>query len=98
MAVKKEETVETVETVEKKVLTPEDPGYWEEKVPFQPFYDGIHYVDDISVCVNGERILIKRDIDEPVMIKRKFLHAIRNAEKQSAAAERFSKKMEYKGE
>lgn len=91
----KKRTVKKKETEEPKKLTPEDPGYWEERVPYKPFYDGKYYVDDISVCINGERILIKRDIEEPVMIKRKFLHAIQNAERQQAEAARYEREHRY---
>lgn len=107
MAVKKEEEKivsecpieaaeeETENNEMKKVLTETDPEYWEERVPYKPFYDGKYYKDDISVCVNGERILIKRDIDEPVMIKRKFLHVIENAERQQANSARYEQEHEY---
>lgn len=93
--VEKKRTTKKKETEAGKQLTPEDPEYWEERVPYKPFYDGKYYVDDISVCVNGSRILIKRDIDEPVMIKRKFLHAIQNAERQQAEAARFEREHQY---
>lgn len=75
-----------------KNLTPEDPGYWDEKIPYKPFYDGVHYVDDIFVCVNGENRLIKRDIDEPVMLERKFVQAIKDAEEQERESRRYQLK------
>ena len=81
-----------------KVLTTKDPEYWEELVDYMPFYDGRYYVDDIDVTVNGERIIIKRDIDEPVKIKRKFLQAIKDAEKQEAAANRYSAQKQNKND
>lgn len=74
---------------EVKELTPNDREYWEEKIPYKPFYDGEYYKDDIFVCVNGESRVIKRDIDEPVMLERKFVQAIKNAEEQQRAARRY---------
>lgn len=87
---KTEETkVEEVKTEEVKKLTPDDPGYWDEKISYKPFYDGVYYKDDIFVCVNGESRVIKRDIDEPVMLERKFVQAIKDAEEQQRAARRY---------
>lgn len=74
---------------EKKELTPDDPGYWDEKIPYKPFYDGVYYKDDIYVAVNGENRVIKRDIEEPVMLERKFVQAIKDSEEQQRAARRY---------
>ncbi len=52
----------------------------EELVPYKAFYDGDKYKDDIYVCVNGERLQIRRG--EEVMIKRKFVEVLEASEKQ----------------
>lgn len=88
---------EEVKAEEVKALTPDDPGYWDEKIPYKPFYDGNFYKDDIHVFVNGEDRLIKRDIDEPVMIERKFVQALKDAEAQERAARRYQTSHESAG-
>lgn len=84
-----EAKVEEEKVEETKKLTPNDPGYWDEKISYKPFYDGAFYKDDIYVAVNGENRVIKRDIDEPVMLERKFVQAIKDAEEQQRAARRY---------
>lgn len=57
-----------------------DADYWNEKVPYEAFYDGDRYADDISVKVNGKRFLIKRGVQ--VMIPRFVAHVLENQAKQ----------------
>lgn len=57
-----------------------DADYWNEKVPYEAFYDGDRYSDDISVKVNGKRFLIKRGVQ--VMIPRFVAHVLENQAKQ----------------
>jgi len=59
-------------------------AFWEELVPFKAIYDGDKYKDDIFVGVNGKSWLIKRG--EEVMIPRKVLAVIEDAERQKAEA------------
>ena len=54
--------------------------YWNERVPYEAFYDGDKYSDDISVKVNGKRFLIKRG--KRVMIPRYVAHVLENQSKQ----------------
>ena len=57
--------------------------YMEEKVPIRLFKDNDKYKGDVLVCVNGERLLIKRG--EDVMIPRKFALALEDSLRQDAA-------------
>ena len=50
----------------------------EERVPVKLFRDNDRYKDDVFVCVNGERILIKRG--ETVYIKRKFAEVLEQSQ------------------
>ncbi len=70
---------------EKKNITPEQArrDYLNELVSFQLFKDGDKYKDDVYVCVNGERILIKRG--EEVKIPRKFALVLEQSKAQDAA-------------
>jgi hypothetical protein len=71
-----------------------DDAYYNERVPFEAFYDGDRYKDDIFVSVNGESFLIKRG--EKVMIPRKVLEVLQNSEEQKRATARMIAKEEQK--
>lgn len=72
-------------TVQKKETDPEKArkDYLNELVSFQLFKDGDKYKDDVYVCVNGERLLIKRG--EEVKIPRKFALVLEQSKAQDAA-------------
>nr|DAL16299.1 MAG TPA_asm: hypothetical protein [Caudoviricetes sp.] len=55
----------------------------EEKVPARLFKDNDRYKDDVYVCVNGERLLIKRG--ENVEIPRKFALVLEQSAQQDTA-------------
>lgn len=61
-----------------------DEEYWNEKIPYEAFYDGNEYADDISVKVNGRRFLIKRG--ERVMLPRNVVNVLENQAKQQKYA------------
>lgn len=63
-----------------------------ERVPFQAFYDGEKYKDDIVVTVNGINYQIQRG--ELVMIPRFVAMAVDDAEAQMKAASRTSQGFE----
>lgn len=77
---------------EEEAVPDEDAEYWNERVPYTAFYDGDKYSDDISVKVNGERFLIKRG--EEVMIPRKVLHVLQNADKQARFSADYNRKLQ----
>jgi hypothetical protein len=75
----KEELLKKVETMKGEEPKPEqekDADYWNERIPYEAFYDGDKYADDISVKVNGERYLIQRG--KQVMLPRKVVHVLEN--------------------
>ena len=55
----------------------------EEKVPVELFKDNGKYKGDVLVCVNGERLLIKRGVR--VEIPRKFALVLEESAKQDTA-------------
>ncbi len=57
--------------------------YLNELVSFQLFKDGDRYKDDVLVCINGERLLIKRGAE--VKIPRKFAMILEQSRAQDAA-------------
>ena len=61
-------------------------AWLEEKVPVRLFKDGDRYKDDVYVCVNGERLLIKRG--ENVEIPRKFALVLEQSMEQDNATAR----------
>lgn len=65
--------------------------YWNEKVPYEAFYDGDRYVDDISVKVNGKRFLIKRG--EKVMIPRYVVNVLERQAKQLKYSAEYNRKL-----
>lgn len=79
------------EPKEKKPMpeTDYDPAYWEEKVPYEAFYDGDRYKDDISVMVNGKRFLIQRG--KTVMVPRYVVHVLENQAKQMKYSAEYSR-------
>lgn len=89
--------VEAMKNVSEEPETKEpetDPNtdYWNELVPYEAFYDGDRYKDDISVMVNGKRWLIKRGVR--VMLPRKVEHVLRNAERQRKYSADFNKRLQ----
>lgn len=70
---------------------PDNSDYWNERVPYEAFYDGDKYSDDISVKVNGKRFLIKRGVK--VMIPRYVLHVLENQAKQLRASADYNRKL-----
>lgn len=58
-------------------------AWLEEKVPIRLFKDNDRYKDDVYVCVNGERLLIKRG--ENVEIPRKFALVLEQSARQDTA-------------
>jgi hypothetical protein len=60
----------------------QEQAYLEEKVPIRLFKDGDKYKGDVLVCVNGERLLIKRG--ETVEIPRKFALVLEQSAQQDA--------------
>ena len=60
-----------------------DRQYMEEKVPVELFKDNGKYKGDVLVCVNGERLLIKRGVR--VEIPRKFALVLEESAKQDTA-------------
>lgn len=72
-----------------------DRQYMEEKVPVQLFKDNDKYKDDVLVCVNGERLLIKRGVK--VEIPRKFALVLEQSANQDTATANLieSKSAEY---
>ena len=90
MATKKENNEEVIE---KKVYGPEDPEYWEEKIPYvHPKDYRIKGDDSVSVSVNGEEIRIKRGV--PVNIKRKFVEVLQQSLAADAEADEYSRSIE----
>jgi hypothetical protein len=67
-------------------------AYMKERVPFQAFSDADKYKDDIVVTVNGVKTVIQRGV--VVMITREVYQAIDIAERQKAAANAYSLKLE----
>ncbi len=61
----------------------EERAWLEEKVPVRLFKDNDRYKDDVYVCVNGERLLIKRG--ENVEIPRKFAIVLEQSAQQDTA-------------
>lgn len=61
----------------------EEKARLEEKVPIRLFKDNDRYKDDVYVCVNGERLLIKRG--ENVEIPRKFALVLEQSAQQDTA-------------
>ena len=57
--------------------------YLNEMVTFQLFKDGDKYKDDVLVCINGERLLIKRG--EEFQSPRKFALVLEQSRAQDAA-------------
>ena len=57
-----------------------DDAYWNELVPFEAFYDGDKYKDDIIVSVNGKRFQIKRGVK--VMIPRNVFNVLMRSQQQ----------------
>ena len=78
MAQKKTQETEKVMSTEQ-----ERNDYLNELVTFQLFKDGDKYKDDVLVCINGERLLIKRG--EEVQIPRKFALVLEQSRAQDAA-------------
>lgn len=75
----KEELLKEVEKMKGETPEPEQTkgaDYWNERIPYEAFYDGDKYADDISVKVNGERYLIQRG--KQVMLPRKVVHVLEN--------------------
>lgn len=64
----------------------EERAWLNEKVPIRLFKDNDRYKDDVYVCVNGERILIKRG--ENVEIPRKFALVLEQSMEQDNATAR----------
>lgn len=58
----------------------EERAWLNEKVPIRLFKDNDRYKDDVYVCVNGERLLIKRG--ENVEIPRKFALVLEHSMEQ----------------
>ena len=73
----------TQETEKVTVTEQERNDYLNELVTFQLFKDGDKYKDDVLVCINGERLLIKRG--EEVRIPRKFALVLEQSRAQDAA-------------
>lgn len=69
-----------------------DAEYWNERVPYEAFYDGDRYADDISVMVNGKRFLIKRGIQ--VMVPRYVVHVLENQAKQMKYSADYNKSLQ----
>jgi hypothetical protein len=69
-----------------------DPAYWNERVPYELFYDGDRYKDDVSVMVNGKRFLIQRG--KKVMIPRYVVHVLENQAKQMKASAEYNRKLQ----
>lgn len=69
-----------------------DPEYWNERVPYEAFYDGDRYADDISVMVNGKRFLIQRG--KTVMIPRYVVHVLENQAKQMKASAEYNRSLQ----
>lgn len=88
MRAEREALLKEVEALKGEVKEPEpepvadtiEADYWNERVPYEAFYDGGKYSDDISVKVNGKRFLIKRGVR--VMIPRYVVHVLENQAKQ----------------
>lgn len=64
----------------------DEEAYYNELVPFEAFYDGEKYKDDIFVSVNNKRYQIQRG--HKVMIPRKVLLVLENQQKQDRATAR----------
>lgn len=71
------------ETAQAAMTEQERDDYLNELVSFQLFKDGNKYKDDVLVCINGERLLIKRG--EEVQIPRKFALVLEQSRAQDAA-------------
>ena len=67
-----------------------DAAYWEEKIMYTVPFNGDD--EDVSVKVNGERILAKRG--ETVKIKRKFAAVLENQEAQRKESRRMNSKLQ----
>ena len=74
---------------EKKTVKPED-----ELVTVQLFKDSGKYKNDVTLHVNGQNVVIQRGVK--VKIKRKFLSALNNAQKQQYQAYILMDKMQKK--
>ena len=70
----------------------ENSDYWNERVPYEAFYDGDKYADDISVKVNGQRFLIKRG--ERVMIPRFVVHVLENQARQQRYSADYERRLQ----
>lgn len=99
MRAEKEALLKEVEALkgEPKAKKPEpasdyDPDYWNEKVPYEAFYDGDKYADDISVMVNGKRFLIQRG--KQVMVPRYVVHVLENQAKQLKASAEYNRSLQ----
>lgn len=88
-----EELKEKKQKPKKVVKNPSyDPAYWNERVPYQAFYDGEEYADDILVVVNGKRFLIRRG--EEVMIPRYVVDVLENQAKQKRFSADYNRKLQ----
>lgn len=70
----------------------------EEKEQVLLFRDGKDYKDDVFVSVNGQTVAIQRG--KPVMIKKKFVQALKASDRQQTAANDYAlrKQEEYRNE
>ncbi|MBQ3948281.1 MAG: hypothetical protein II656_07160 [Ruminococcus sp.] len=85
---------ETEEKAEEKADA--EKAYWSELVPYEAFYDGDRYSDDIIVVVHDKRYLIKRG--ERVMIPRFVKHVLDNAEEQKRFSANYERQLQRKFE
>lgn len=67
-----------------------DDAYWNERILYTVPFNGEE--EDVSVKVNGERILVKRS--ETVEIKRKFAAVLENQEAQRRESRRLNSKLQ----
>ncbi len=67
----------------KKAAEDKEKAWLGEKVPIRMFKDNDRYKDDVYVCVNGERLLIKRG--EHVEVPRKFALVLEQSAQQDTA-------------
>jgi hypothetical protein len=95
----KEALLKEVEAMKAEAEEPEpveeandESDYWNERVPYEAFYDGDKYADDISVMVNGKRFLIKRG--ETVMIPRYVAQVLINAGKQAKYSADYNRRLQ----
>ena len=88
----KKQATETPEEPKAPEVSNSDEDYWNERVPYEAFYDGDRYVDDISVKVNGQRFLIKRGV--PVMIPRFVVHVLENQARQQKYSADYERRLQ----